>query len=187
MSTRSCAHSPSTSLTITRHQVKSLFTGLCNSFANCCCQLIFSLDGFFSFLRDQYHTSVLCLSYFLQGNGSTVCPCMEQHQVILTFFCQPHSYTFHHLYIHRYLRHTALQRNLWHQLVGPIFPVSLLYCYHVSVFYVVDYRALCIYTLVVSIHFLVWVIQLLLSVYLLTHHMDQIQLPLHDSFQQPIY
>lgn len=47
MSTRSCAHSPSTSLTITCHQVKSLFIGLCNSFANCCCQLIFQLVQFF--------------------------------------------------------------------------------------------------------------------------------------------
>ena len=180
MATRSCAYSPSTSLTITRHQVKSLFIGLCNSFANCCCQLIFSLDGFFSFLRP---ISCFCFVFIiflarkwlhclsLYGTGSSDFNIFlsasflhfpsSLHTPLSTSYC---------------IAAKSVAPVCWSHIssISSVLLSCLSFMSMLSCLNVMDYRALYIYTLVVSIHFLVWAIYLLLSVYLLTHHMDQI-------------
>ena len=62
-SKRSALHISSMWCKITRLQVKSLFKGLCNSSANCFCQLISLLDGLFRVLKHLNQVQVFLIDH----------------------------------------------------------------------------------------------------------------------------
>ena len=87
--------------------------GLCNSSANCCCQII--PDGFFSL--NQVRVSVLCLLDFQLTSGPIVFHYRERNPTILPFFYPLHFCTSGYLHRHYNQHHVSSLLHLSAQLV----------------------------------------------------------------------
>ena len=184
MLTKSAAHISSTLLTITRRRVKSLFIGLCNSSASFSCPSPHSTT--FSIFWNT-KPKFLFRIYRIPSKK------MPPSSVPMWNYIQ----WFYHLYVGHILKLSVVLANTAFHIMlhcNGICATSWLVPYFqdlssiviTSIVYGVDYMVQCIYALVMSIHFWVLVIFLLLCVYLITHEMDQIWLSQDDPFLKPI-